>query len=223
MKELVTVLLGVSLTCVLSAGDWPKWLGPSGNSMVEDTNMVTSIPDRGLITKWEHEVGLGYGGPSVADGRVYLMDYIKVSGELSNNPGTLDELTGTERVLCFDSSTGKLLWKFEYNRPYKMSYPAGPRCTPIVDGGLVYAFGAEGDLNCLDAITGKVVWSKNFNRDYGAETPVWGHSAHPLVHGDTLYCVVGGDGSVAVAFDKKTGRKNGGLCRPPAKEIVHRR
>ncbi len=61
MKELVTVLLGVSLTCVLSAGDWPKWLGPSGNSMVEDTNMVTSIPDRGLITKWEHEVGLGYG------------------------------------------------------------------------------------------------------------------------------------------------------------------
>jgi outer membrane protein assembly factor BamB len=207
MKELVTVLLGVSLTCVLSAGDWPKWLGPSGNSMVEDTNMVTSIPDRGLITKWEHEVGLGYGGPSVADGRVYLMDYIKVSGELSNNPGTLDELTGTERVLCFDSSTGKLLWKFEYNRPYKMSYPAGPRCTPIVDGGLVYALGAEGDLNCLDAITGKVVWSKNFNRDYGAETPVWGHSAHPLVHGDTLYCVVGGDGSVAVAFDKKTGKE----------------
>ena len=37
--------------------------------------------------------------------------------------------------------------------------------------------------------------------------PVWGFSAHPLVDGDLVYCVVGGPGSIAVAFDKRTGKE----------------
>ena len=52
-----------------------------------------------------------------------------------------------------------------------------------------------------------MIWSKDFAKDYGAATPIWGVAAHPLVDGDVLYCVVGGEGSVAVAFDKDTGRE----------------
>ncbi len=133
------------------------------------------------------------------------MDYVKESGEATNIPSALDPLTGVERVLCFDSASGRLIWKFEYARDYLMSYPSGPRCTPIIDDGRVYALGAEGDLNCLDAEDGALIWTKRFKQDYGAETPVWGHSAHPLVHGDTVYCIVGGEGSLVVAFDKHTG------------------
>jgi outer membrane protein assembly factor BamB len=62
-------------------------------------------------------------------------------------------------------------------------------------------------LSCLDAQTGKLVWSKDFVKDYGAKTPFWGVAAHPLVDGDLLFCVVGGSDSVAVAFDKRTGRE----------------
>ena len=76
-----------------------------------------------------------------------------------------------------------------------------------VANGKVYALGAEGNLWCLNAQTGEVIWSVDYVKDYGAETPMWGFAAHPLVDGDLLYCVVGGEGSVAVAFNKNTGKE----------------
>src|SRR4029079_15599930 len=85
--------------------------------------------------------------------------------------------------------------------------PAGPRCTPTVHEGKVYALGAEGNLLCLDAASGKPVWSKDFQKDYKATTALWGYSSHPLVDGMKLICVVGGEGSVAVAFNKDTGKE----------------
>jgi len=60
---------------------------------------------------------------------------------------------------------------------------------------------------CLDAATGRVIWSKDFKKDYSAPTPLWGFCGHPLVDGNRVVCLVGGEGSVAVAFDKDTGRE----------------
>jgi outer membrane protein assembly factor BamB len=74
-----------------------------------------------------------------------------------------------------------------------------------VADGLVYALGAEGHLTCLDAASGRVLWTKDFQKDYSAPVPIWGFCGHPLVEGDLLICLVGGPGSVAVAFDKATG------------------
>jgi outer membrane protein assembly factor BamB len=59
----------------------------------------------------------------------------------------------------------------------------------------------------LDAERGRLLWSVGFADRYKAETPFWGVAAHPLVDGDLVYCVVGGPGSVAVAFHKETGRE----------------
>ena len=67
--------------------------------------------------------------------------------------------------------------------------------------------GAMGDLFCLDAASGKVLWSKNFPKDYKAPVPLWGFAAHPLLDGDKLICLVGGKGSVVVAFDPMTGQE----------------
>lgn len=187
------------------AADWPHWLGPYGKNVWSENGVVSSIPADGLTTLWEAEVGLGYGGPAVADGKVYLMDYLYERGDITNNPGGIDELQGTERVLCLDAQTGELIWTYEYDRQYNMSYPSGPRCTPTVVDGKVYALGAEGNLSVLDAASGELIWSKDFQKEYGAKTPVWGFSAHPYVHGDTVYCIVGGEGSVVVAFHKDTG------------------
>ena len=91
-------------------------------------------------------------------GKVYVMDFMKASGEVTNDPMTRAELAGKERVLCLRASDGKELWKHEYDCPYKISYPAGPRTTPAVAGGKVYTLGAEGNLFCLDAETGKPLW-----------------------------------------------------------------
>src|SRR6202022_1026891 len=98
---------------------------------------------------------------------------------------------GTEGVLCLDEQTGKVIWKQEYPCLYRISYPAGPRATPVVQGGKVYTLGAMGDLLCLDTATGKPLWSKNLPKEYKARVPVWGFAAHPLLDGDKLICLVG--------------------------------
>ncbi|QXD25055.1 PQQ-like beta-propeller repeat protein [Opitutia bacterium ISCC 51] len=205
MKLTIIIVLCLGFATLSQAADWPKWLGPNGKNVWNEKGVVSSIPDEGLKTLWEFEVGLGYGGPSVAKGKVYLMDYLYASGDINNNPGSIDELKGQERILCIDAASGELIWKYAYDRQYNMSYPSGPRSTPTVVDGKVYALGAEGNLTVLDADNGDLIWKKDFIKEYGAETPVWGFSAHPYVNGDTVYCIVGGEGSVVVAFDKDSG------------------
>jgi len=202
-----SLLAILALQSVMLADDWPQWLGPNRDSVWREKGIVKAFPEDGLTVKWRAPVALGYAGPAVAGGKVYLMDYVRRSGDIRNSPSSRDKLEGTERVLCLAADTGKVLWKHEYDRPYNVSYGGGPRCTPTVDEGKVYALGAEGNLWCLDAENGKVIWSKDFAKEYGAPTPLWGVAAHPLVDGNVLYCVVGGEGSVAVAFDKNTGRE----------------
>ncbi len=206
-QAVLGLFLSFSLLPISKADEWPRWLGPTGDSVWNESGLIKEIPDDGLKVKWRVPVELGYSGPAVANGKVYLMDYAKTSGDISNRAGWKDQLEGKERVLCFSAETGELLWKHEYDRPYNLSYSGGPRCTPTIVDGKVYALGAEGDLLCLDADNGNVIWSKSFADDYGAVTPHWGYSGHPLIDGDTLYCVVGGEGSLAVAFDKDTGEE----------------
>lgn len=189
------------------AEDWPQWLGPQRDGVWRESGILAAFPAGGLRVQWRAPLALGYAGPAVAGGKVFVMDYVVRSGQVTNNPGGLDRLEGTERVLCLDAGTGQPIWKHQYDRPYAMSFGGGPRCTPTVDGPRVYALGAEGNLSCLDAETGQLVWGKDFVQDYAAKTPFWGVAAHPLVDGDLLFCVVGGEGSVAVAFDKHTGRE----------------
>src|SRR5437667_287260 len=82
---------------------------------------------------------------------------------------------------------------------------AGPRVTPVVRGNRVYTLGTMGHLLCLDAASGKVIWSKHLLTDYQVNVPMWGFAASPLLDGNRLVCLVGGEGSVAVAFNKDTG------------------
>jgi outer membrane protein assembly factor BamB len=196
----------VSLAAVSSAigDDWPQWLGPNRDSVWRETGIVERFSENGPPVVWRQKIGGGYAGPSVAGDRVLVTDYL-TEGDQSPSPQKRNELEGTERVLCYSAQDGKLLWNHDYPCAYRISYPAGPRVTPTVDEGRVYALGAEGDLRCLDLQDGALIWSKKFKTDYGAETPLWGFAGHPLVIGDALYCVVGGEGSVAVAFDKHTG------------------
>jgi outer membrane protein assembly factor BamB len=222
ITTILSLLMASASVVAARADDWPQWLGPQRDSVWRETGIVEQFPSDGLKVKWRVPVELGYAGPAVAGGKVFVADYVKRSGEITNNPSKRDRLEGTERVLCLEAATGKTVWKHEHECSYNMSYPGGPRCTPSIDGDRVYTLGAEGHLFCLNVADGSVLWSKDFKKDYQAKTPIWGISAHPLVDGDFLYCVVGGPGSVAVAFDKLTGRevwksltaKEQGYCPP---------
>jgi outer membrane protein assembly factor BamB len=71
----------------------------------------------------------------------------------------------------------------------------------------VYTLGAMGDLYCLKVADGKEVWKKSLRDEYKAKAPIWGYAAHPLIDGDKLITMAGGEGSQVVAFDKKTGKE----------------
>ena len=190
---------------LLRADDWPGWMGQHRDGVYRETGIIDEIPDSGLPVKFRVEIAGGYAGPAVADGRVFVFDYVKMDGEAFNDPNTRATLDGNERVSAFDAETGLLLWRHEYRCPYSISYPAGPRCTPTVEGDRVYTLGSEGDLKCFQAGTGDLLWSRSFKDDLAAVVPIWGFAAHPLVEGDHLICMVGGPGQGVVAFDKMSG------------------
>ncbi len=216
------LVLATVSNCAL-ADDWPQWLGPQRDGLWRETGIVKSFPAGGPPVRWRTPIGAGYTGPAVAGGRVFVTDRVLAKDAKNpTNPFNRGVIPGSERVLCLDEATGKVLWQHEYECPYDVSYPAGPRATPVVSGGKVWTLGTEGHLFCLDAKDGKVIWSREFKKDFNAKTPLWGFSANPLLDGNRLICLVGGEGSVAVAFDKDTGKelwraltaKEPGYCPP---------
>jgi outer membrane protein assembly factor BamB len=222
---------GIHRLCVLGilvnalpgfADDWPQWLGPQRDGVWRETGIIQKLPASGLNVKWRVPIAAGYSGPAVTGGRVYITDRQQGTKFGSRDPFQRGVIPGNERVLCLDAETGKVIWKHEYDCPYDVSYPAGPRATPMLHEGKVYTLGTEGHLFCFNATNGKILWSREFKKDYQVDTPMWGFSAHPLIDGNKLICLVGGNGSVAVAFDKNTGKeiwkslsaKEPGYCPP---------
>lgn len=201
--------LGCAMLCVTcaSADDWPQWMGPTRDGTYAEQGLLAKFPEKGLKVLWRTPIAGGYAGPAVVGDRVFVTDFVKEAGDAVNDPSKRAEVSGKERVHCLDRSTGKIVWTHEDARSYKISYPAGPRTTPTVDGGKVYTLGAEGHLLCLSVASGEVLWSKDLQKEYKIEAPIWGFCGHPLVDGNKLICLVGGEGSVAVAFDKESGKE----------------
>jgi outer membrane protein assembly factor BamB len=209
--------------------DWSQWLGSKRDAIWREQGVVDKFPAGGPPIRWRTAIGSGYAGPAVANGRVYVTDrQISKDTHKPSDPFDRSSIPGSERVLCLDEADGKIVWKHEYDCPYTMSYAAGPRTTPLVSGGKVYTLGGEGNLLCLDAASGAVLWAHDFKKDFNIKTPLWGFSAAPLLDGNRLICLVGGEGSVAVAFDKDSGQelwralsaKEPGYCPPTIVEAA---
>jgi outer membrane protein assembly factor BamB len=181
-------------------------MGPKRDNVWREEGVLDTFPAEGPRVSWRVPVAGGYAGPAVAGGRVFVTDYVtEADVKIANFERNTS--TGSERVLCLDEATGKLLWKHEYPVTYTIAYPAGPRCTPTVAGDRVYTLGAEGNLFCFDAATGRVLWSRDLKKDYATKAALWGWASHPLVDGDRLVCIAGTDTAHAVALDTRSGRE----------------
>jgi outer membrane protein assembly factor BamB len=179
----------------VSAEDWPQWRGPNRDGVWSETGIVEKFPAKELKPKWRVEVGAGYNGPTVAEGRVYVMDRIT-------------QPASTERVHCFDEQTGKQLWSHAYACDYgSVGYPAGPRASVTVHAGRAYALGATGRMHCYDAASGDIVWHRDLAAEYQIEMPTWGIAASPLVFEDKVILHIGGRGACVVALNKDTGKE----------------
>ncbi|HEX4609035.1 MAG TPA: PQQ-binding-like beta-propeller repeat protein [Urbifossiella sp.] len=205
--RITLVLLTALAATAARADDWPQWMGPQRDGVWREDGILDKFPPGGPKVLWKQPCGVGYAGPSVAGGKLYLPDFMPEGG-LPDNGFAKGKFVGQERLACREAATGKELWVDSYPVAYTISYPGGPRCHATVDGNKVYTLGAMGDLRCLEAATGKLVWAKNFVKDYEAGIPVWGFAAHPLVDGDKLICLAGGSKDrLVIAFDKNTGKE----------------
>ena len=196
----VVMLLGAGVP--IEADDWPQWRGTDRLGVWTENGVVDQLPDPLKVT-WRVPINSGYSGPAVADGRVFVSDWAE-----QPESRTMD---GAERLLALDEQTGKVLWTREWPTSYRMlqvSYAIGPRATPTVDGDRVYVVGATGVLSCFDVETGELVWRVDYIEDYDTFVPTWGIAGAPLVDGDRLIALVGGEpDALVVAFDKHTGRE----------------
>ena len=206
MRKMLTMgcatALAMAAVAVVSADDWPQWRGPERLAVWQEAGIVDELPEQ-LQVAWSTPLRAGYSGPAVADGRVFITDWAE-----DPDSRTLD---GTERALALDEQTGEVLWTHEWQTSYRMlsvAYAVGPRATPTVDGDRVYVVGGTGRLFCLDVATGRVLWEKDYVAEYGTSVPTWGIVSAPLVDGDRLITVVGGEpDALVVAFDKHTGEE----------------
>src|SRR5262245_5632829 len=181
------------LLAAVSADDWPQWRGTNRDGVWRETGIVQKFGSSKLTPKWRVEIGSGYCGPTVANGRVYLTDRIT-------------KPTERERVHCFNEKTGSSLWSHEYDCPYgRIGYPAGPRASVTVHQGKAYALGATGRLHVFDAINGTILWHKDLDEQYSIDMPVWGIAAAPLIHDNLVVLHIGGHGACVVALNKDTG------------------
>lgn len=199
-KNLSVLWMAIGSLSLASSGslaeDWPQWRGPSRDGTWQETDIIDKLPEGQLPYVWSTQIGPGYSGPTVAQGRVYVMDRQPKDRE------------ATERIHCLDSQSGKSLWTFEYPAEYRISYTAGPRASVTIDQGKAYCVGAMGHFHCLDAISGEVIWKRDLQQDYDIQMPIWGIAASPLIYGDLVIQQVCGAGDACmVAFDKLTGKE----------------
>ncbi len=227
MKRMALVLLASVSGHAALADDWPQWMGTNRDGIWRETGVRKTLPEEGAKVLWRAPVNWGYAGPAVANGKVYLPDFVIKDGEFDGRSQGGQPLTGLERILCLDAESGKPLWEHEYEVTYTVSYPGGPRVTPTVQDGRLYFQGAMGHLRCLDGDTGELIWEHDICAKYQCLPPRWGYASHPLVHGDSVYAVAGGEGQVLVAFEKETGMEKwkalsaqeAGYC--PPRVITH--
>ncbi len=193
-KYLVAVLACLPNLTAQEGQEWPQWRGPSRDGVWRETGLVRELPDT-LEAKWRVPIGAGYSGPTVAAGRVYVMDRLEEPEEI-------------ERVHCFSWDEGELLWTHEYPAAYAgVQYTAGPRCSVQIEDGLAYTLGTMGHLFCLDAQSGEVRWARDLHEEYETRIPIWGIAAAPVIEGELLIVPTCGKDAYLVAFDLKSGEE----------------
>jgi outer membrane protein assembly factor BamB len=114
----------------------------------------------------------------------------------------------SEVVESLDARTGAPQWSYKYPTSYRddFGFDEGPRAVPVVANGVVYTFGAEGQLHAVDLAKGTRLWSEDTMKRYGVAKGFFGAAGSPLVEDGRVIANIGGKGAGIVAFEAKTGK-----------------
>jgi outer membrane protein assembly factor BamB len=172
---------------------WTDFRGPFRDGHYREQRIRTNWPANGLKPLWKQPIGGGYASFVIARNRAF----------------TIEQRGPQEVVSGYDVRTGRELWTNAWNALFTESLGGdGPRATPTWADGIVYALGATGELRALDEGSGRVLWRTNIIDDNGATNLDWGMAGSPLVVGDTVVVLPGGqNGHSVVAYNRRTGKR----------------
>lgn len=192
-NSIATASLSLSLGVMSQAEDWPRFLGPRGDATSTETQLLDGWSTNGPPVLWEKSVGTGYSAPSVS-GALLVLHH---------------RLGNEEIVEAMEAASGKSRWRHAYPSRFvdPFGYNNGPRCTPLLTRNRCYTFGAEGKLLCLDLADGRVVWQRDTAKDWNVPEAFFGVGSTPLLEGDQLFVMVGGQSNSGMAaLDAATGK-----------------
>jgi outer membrane protein assembly factor BamB len=190
MLRIILVTLVLSFTVL--AEDWPQFLGPRRDGSYAG-EISSAWPKEGPARSWQKDVGAGFAGPAVAQGKVYI--FHRVANE--------------EKLDCLDAKTGNAVWSNGYPTEYRdgFGFDPGPRSVPTVAEGRIFSYGADGMISAVGARTGATLWRVDAKKEFGSPQGWFGRACAPLVFGDVVLLNVGGpNGNGIVALDVTNGK-----------------
>jgi len=184
---LATSERGVSPGRDASRVEWPGFRGPARDGVIRGLRINSDWAASPPTQIWRRPVGPGWSSFAVQGDLIY----------------TQEQRGDEELVAAYRFSTGEPVWRHGSPvRFYESNGGAGPRATPTIADGRVFAHGATGIVKALDAATGKLLWSHNAADDTGTPVPGWGFSSSPLVIDDAVIIAASG---ALIAYDAGTG------------------
>lgn len=171
--------------------EFPQFLGPSRDGRLAGPRLARDWTARAPRRLWRQPLGQGWAG-------------FAISGEIAV---TQEQRGDEERVVAYELRSGRPLWSHADRARYETVIAGiGPRATPTIVGGRVYAMGATGILNALDLGSGARLWSRDVVKETEAQVPEWGRSCSPLVVDGRVVVIAGGTGGRRlVAYDAQSG------------------
>jgi len=188
-------------------GSWPEFRGPGRSGISSETTaLARTWPAGGPRELWGIDVGEGYGGPAIQDGRVFLIDY--------------DRDRRQSALRCVSLADGREIWRYAYPLAVKRNHGM-TRTVPAVAGDAVVAIDPKCNVVCVDAKTGGLRWGVNLVSAHGATVPPWYTGQCPLISGDRVILAPGGSEALLVAVDLATGKLQWKTPNPRGWKMTH--
>ncbi len=177
---------------VASADDWPQFLGPHRDGeYAGKAAIVDSFPAAGPTIAWKKKIGDGYATPVIVGGKLIVFHRVAKRNVLE----------------CFNAATSDLIWSAGYETRYRdgMGKGDGPRSTPTIADGKVFAFGPDGVLICVALADGKELWQQDTQKEFKSPAGFFGRACSPVVEDGLVLLNIGAPEAGIGAFDAKTG------------------
>ena len=205
-------LILLALALPLAAEDWPQFLGPRRDGSYHG-KPLPRWPIAGPAVVWKMDIGAGFAGPAIDDGRLFLFHRIK----------------DKEMLDCMDANTGKIFWRRSTVADYEdqFGFDEGPRAVPTVSAEHVFTLGANGLIECADVRSGKTLWVVDAKKQFRADQGFFGFACSPMVNGANLLINISGNNAGIIALDINSGKlrwsvaKEKASCASPILAVIN--